>query len=198
MCSMDNADTFEEAFRLRKEIVDCKQEKFCDNKYWVPAIIAANKSDLPPHKIEVDVDEGRSRVENILDCGFMVCSAKTGENIEEIFGELFHLAKFPKQMSPKSHRRLTMEKSVDVGLSVVEPVSRSPSYRKSWKKTSLGALKRRDKEPETMSYQDVEARRPSLRTDLLGLRARASYAGDGNSDNDFIRKNSWHKRCSIQ
>lgn len=127
-------------------------------KRRIPIVIAANKSDLPESKRSVDLEEVRLQLMGWENCAFAECSAKTNVNVDELFFKLFHLAKLPKQMSPGLHRHAAMEKSLD-----------SAVQRKQSPVTRL-----RSKHSEPALAFDADAKRPSLRTDLLLLKLKKS------------------------
>lgn len=164
---MDNLDSYEEVFRLHAQIIDEKQiltGKTDDKKLKIPILIAANKTDLHESKQVVHLKEARDKVDKLNSCALVDCSAKFGHNIDEVFTKLFELSRFPKEItSPQTHKKLTSNMSVDRHL--------------RGSKTPLIRLRSKHSEPALMTGIDTEARRPSLRTDLLILRAKASGSG---------------------
>ena len=84
--SLDNAQSWEEVYRLRDMIIEAK------NDPEVPIVIVANKSDL-----EVDRSLPHESLEAtaIFDWenGYVECSAKERKNINKIFRELLNQTK---------------------------------------------------------------------------------------------------------
>lgn len=150
----------------------------------VPMAVAANKLDLPTSKHAVNLDEIRSKILSLNNCAFVECSAKTGQNINELFAKLFMLAKLPKQMSPGQHRHVGLEKSVDSALPPQSSSGSTAEYSTSCgdgsaasaanRKAKASIIRLRSKHSEPAVAFDAEARRPSLRTDLMLLRAKQS------------------------
>lgn len=197
VCSMDKLGSYEKIFHLRDQIIDAKnpddgpsaisamaqadyQKRSASivssqsySNFRIPIAIAANKIDLPPSKHAFNLDEARTIFTTFAHCVFVECSAKTGANVDELFSKLFALAKLPKQMAPGLHRRVGLEKSVDSATSTAsDPVPGPSGNRRFSRGPSLRRLRSKHNEP-ALAYE-AEVRRPSLRTDLMLLRAKQS------------------------
>jgi len=85
----------------------------------IPILFILNKTDLPPHKWQVTVEEVRSLLSKVVPkqnstTEFMVaCSARTNENVMRAFGRVFTMGKLPKYMNPEQHKVLRNELSAD-------------------------------------------------------------------------------------
>ncbi|XP_050704542.1 uncharacterized protein LOC126989996, partial [Eriocheir sinensis] len=120
----------------------------------------------PPKKV-VTQEEVHQFVSSLSCCAYMDVSAKLNYNVDKLFYELFVLANLPMEMSPALHKRVcpmqtgqTTATSCPVGI----PGS-SSRYRGL-------SIRRRLSDAYGMVAPNV--RRPSIRTDLLILRAKTS------------------------
>ncbi|KAI1732371.1 ras family domain-containing protein [Ditylenchus destructor] len=142
----------------------------------VPVVFVLNKIDLPKYKWQVTLDEVKALlnkvVPNTLDC-FVACSAKDNDNVIRVFSRLFTLSKLPKFMNPESHKALRNELSADrvVGSSSPNGTSSTSNARKPVLQRMRSKFSK-DNDDEIII--DVNARRPSLRTDLLLNRAKSA------------------------
>lgn len=75
--------SFDATDRFRKMILRCKE---ADEKAEIPMILAGNKIDMAAER-KVTTEEGKKKAEQ-WKCGFFESSAKTTENIEQIFTEI--------------------------------------------------------------------------------------------------------------
>lgn len=175
--SVDNPNSCDEIFRIREQVMEIKDdavgssvgEKLYKKSFKsrpIPIVVAANKLDLPKFKHLVNLDDVRGKLLNYSNCAFVECSAKDNLNIDELFYKIFYLAKLPKQMSPNLHRHVCLEKSLDSALTEASTSSSSTAP----KKTSLIRLRSKNSEPTIVFNSD--AKRPSLRTDLLSLKLK--------------------------
>lgn len=176
MYSIDNRDSFEEAIRLRDQIIECKRQCLGSSSRKalnVPMLLVGNKCDREKYRaIE------KSEAAKVLDCQsdsrFIETSAKKNINIEEVFIKLFEMAKLPTEMSPSLHRKV------------------NPSYVSS---TSASSGKRgmsiRRKMSDACGTIAPNVRRPSIRTDLLVAQTRT---GASKSSTDEQR----YSKCLIQ
>uniref|UniRef100_A0A915EKD6 GTP-binding protein Rhes n=1 Tax=Ditylenchus dipsaci TaxID=166011 RepID=A0A915EKD6_9BILA len=148
-----------------------------------PVVFVLNKTDLPAHKWQVSEQEVQELVSKVVngkeDC-FVSCSALSNENVSKVFSRVFTLGKLPKYMNPETHKLLRTELSADRVLNstcngasnIVAPVTKKPVLQRMRSKFS------KDNDDEIII--DVNARRPSLRTDLLLNRAKCVLAPASN------------------
>ena len=126
-------------------------------------VIVGNKCDKEGHR-EVGTDELIALTEGAQGTGCVETSAKKNINIEEIFLKLFMLAKLPTEMSPSLHRKV------------------QPSYV-GGNTGSGGAFRRgvtiRRRLSDACGTVAPNARRPSIRTDLLILQTQRSVDSEG-------------------
>lgn len=195
--SIDCRESFEETIRLRNQIYEAKlgqstppsptQARSRRRRQLVPIVIVGNKSDLETRR-KVEAEELRGMVEThpVL-CDVVECSAKKNINIEEIFVKLFLLAKVPTEMSPSLHRR-------------VQPTYIGSSTDGGGGGGGGGASRRlmslRRRLSDACGAVALNARRPSIRTDLLTLQMRQNLFVDSGGDAEFARMDL--ARCSIQ
>ena len=95
--SVDDEDSFKEVERLRDEITD--------KRVSVPIVVVANKSDKDMTTWQVNSDHIESLVEIEWEHGFIEASAKTDENIIQIFTELMDRSDQHVMLSPAARRR---------------------------------------------------------------------------------------------
>lgn len=203
--SVDHPGSCDEMFQLRDQIMEIKDdscgssvgEKLYKKSFKsraTPIVVAANKLDLPKYKHVVNLDEVRMKLLNYNNCAFVECSAKDNLNVDDIFYKLFHLAKLPKQMSPSLHRHVCLEKSLDSAF-----VGDSGQSTTVPKKTSLVRLRSKNSEP-TLVY-NTDAKRPSLRTDLLSLKLKKqnqfTLTNPPATPNHIVTNGRKHSRCSV-
>lgn len=155
--SIDNKESYEEVKRLREEVLESKGYSQTGprprKRPDIPMMIVGNKCDLEESR-EIDTNEMITYTESCPGCGCAETSAKKNINIEEIFLKLFMLAKVPTEMSPSLHRK-------------VQPtyVSQSSGGSGSFRR---GVTIRR-RLSDACGAVAPNARRPSIRTDLLTL-----------------------------
>ncbi|XP_064478955.1 ras-related protein Rap-2c-like [Ornithodoros turicata] len=98
--SIDDSDSFEAVRRFRDDVLEARRR--------VPIVIVGNKLDLE------DCRNVRKEMVEALVCmdwehGFVECSAKTGEGVQEIFKELLAQANFTKKVAKATqHRRMSL------------------------------------------------------------------------------------------
>lgn len=179
--SVDNKDSFGEVQRLRKQIMDTK----CSNgAKSVPMVIAGNKCDRESAR-QVNTDDAKRAFDSSKKCTFVETSAKKFYNIDVLFKALFENAKMPSEMSPSLHRKIS--------------ASSSPALKPS----SNGKLALRRRLSEACGMVSPNARRPSVRSDLLQLRSKVHRNSQDEDDEDDDDTSSIHKKlrkiaCCIQ
>ncbi|XP_038065980.1 GTP-binding protein Rhes-like [Patiria miniata] len=180
--SIDNKDSFGEVQRLRKQILETK----CGNgAKSVPMVIAGNKCDRESSR-QVNAEDARRAFESSKKCTFVETSAKRCHNIDVLFKALFENAKMPSEMSPSLHRKIS--------------ASSSPALKPS----SNGKLALRRRLSEACGMVSPNARRPSVRSDLLQLRSKVHRnSQDEDDDDDDDDRSSIQKKlrkiaCCIQ
>ncbi|XP_063848984.1 GTP-binding protein Rhes-like [Scylla paramamosain] len=173
--SWDSRDSWNEILRLREQIVETKQcvtsslsgsrRRLRGGVTRVPMVIAGNKVDKE-HRV-VTAEEVQKFVSSLSCCAYVDASAKMNYNVDKLFYELFVLANLPMEMSPALHKRVcpiqqgqTTATSCPVGIPGSSGRHRGLSIR------------RRLSDAYGMVAPNV--RRPSIRTDLLILRAKTS------------------------
>lgn len=177
VCSLDSEESGDQVFRLRDQIFELKKELFNLNdpkSLRIPIVVAVNKTDLPPEKHRLHAEAVRKRANESPICGYVETSAKENSRVTDVFDQLFQLAKLPKELSPTISRRLVIQHS-----NPIDETSKCPnsSGDVSSAQNPLVRLKSRRGPPVSeICLIDTEARRPSLRTDLLLLRTKSSNA----------------------
>ena len=151
-------------------------------------LIVGNKCDKESER-EVGTDELISLADGAPGCGFVESSAKKNVNIEEIFVKLFCLGKLPTEMSPSMHRKV--QPSYVPGKDSKEEKSNgggspSGSFRKG--------VSIRRRLSDACGAVAPNARRPSIRTDLLILQTQRSLHGGSLDETGRDRDN----KCSVQ
>ncbi|XP_063698270.1 GTP-binding protein Rhes-like [Culicoides brevitarsis] len=196
--SMELRETYEEAIRLREQILEVKASSSTgprNKKHLpkVPMVIAGNKSDISTKSVTTHEVEAFCASQDSA-CIYVEVSAKTNCNIDELFYELFNVAGLPPEMAPNHHKRVT----TTFGSPCILP-SHVPSARN--KKTLT--IKRRLS--DAMGVVEENVRRPSIRTDLLMMRAKTTATGDndGNGSPANISRLTGNARsnqtaCSLQ
>ena len=127
-------------------------------KNLVPIVIVGNKCDRE-HSRAVEATEMKELSDSYPSCACIEVSAKKNINIEEIFLKLFVLAKLPTEMSPSLHRK--------VQPSCVDNTSPRGSRR---------GMTLRRRLSDACGAVAPNARRPSIRTDLLALQTRQNMS----------------------
>ena len=189
--SIDNQESFEQVKRLQEQVWECKGQSKSDKqsgirshskkKPDVPMIIVGNKCDKEKSRV-IGMDELQSLTEGVNCCDYVEASAKKNINIEEIFMKLFVQANLPQEMSPSLHRRVQPNY---VGQAKSKDNAQGSSFRRTM------TIRRRMS--DACGAVAPNARRPSIRTDLLILQTKRSVSQD---DERGTRRDS--KNCSIQ
>ncbi|KAE9553155.1 hypothetical protein FO519_003634 [Halicephalobus sp. NKZ332] len=162
--SVDQSQSIEQMADIYNQILECKATRCVAGR--IPIVFVLNKTDLPTSRWQITVEEVEEFIksttnETSCDHCFVTCSAAKNENIDKVFGKLFALGKLPKYMNPELHKMLRNELSADGIL----------SGRKKAVLQRMRSKFSKDSEDEVMI--DMNARRPSLRTDLLLNRAKS-------------------------
>ncbi|VDK42329.1 unnamed protein product [Anisakis simplex] len=162
--AVDQEESVTHMLEINKQILECKMngQRVC--RHSIPILFIVNKIDLPQTRWQIDFDEVCALLSSATDSSNNVCqcSASTPTNIDKVFGRIFTMAKLPKFMNPELHRNLRNELSTD---GIIE---------ENKKKKILQRMRSRFSKEENEIYIDVNARRPSLRTDLLMNRAKTA------------------------
>lgn len=137
-------------------------------------VIIGNKCDREKHR-DIDYSEGEELSRQYTNVSFIEASAKRNLNVEEAFIRLFTLAKLPAEMSPSLHRK--------VHPGVIEEDTGS---------TSRKSVSIRRRLSEACGTIAPNARRPSIRTDLLTAQMRSS------NSRSLIANNVGTSKCTIQ
>ncbi|XP_064088642.1 GTP-binding protein Rhes-like [Macrobrachium nipponense] len=163
--SWDSRDSWQEVMRLREQILETKQSASASSTGSrkkrgaprVPMVIAGNKCDREQRG--VTCEEVQEFVSSLSCCGYVDTSAKKEYNVDKLFYELFVLANLPMEMSPALHKRVC-------------PCQPQQEAIGSGSRHRGLSIRRRLSEAYGMVAPNV--RRPSIRTDLLILRAKTS------------------------
>uniref|UniRef100_A0A7E4UPQ7 Small monomeric GTPase n=1 Tax=Panagrellus redivivus TaxID=6233 RepID=A0A7E4UPQ7_PANRE len=163
--SVDQSQSVGQLADIRNQILECKVTRGFTGV--IPIVFVLNKTDLPQYKWQVTVTEVEDLIksatgESCCDSCFVTCSAANNENIDKVFGKVFVMGKLPKYMNPELHKMLRNELSADGAL----------NGRKKAVLQKMRSKFSKDNEDEVLI--DVNARRPSLRTDLLLNRAKTA------------------------
>ena len=192
--SLDSRESFDEVKRLQEQIIQVKGERPGGGggtdgaagatagvlrgrkKVTVPIVVVGNKSDLDVER-QVDSSDLRGVVDAVPGNACVESSAKKNQNIEEIFLKLFLLANLPTEMSPSLHRKVT---PMYVGSPSPGSIRRTVTLRRRLS-DACGAIA-------------PNARRPSIRTDLLLMQMQTNKKKLVRADSEG-QKDS---RCTIQ
>uniref|UniRef100_A0A0N4ZHR5 TBC domain-containing protein kinase-like protein n=1 Tax=Parastrongyloides trichosuri TaxID=131310 RepID=A0A0N4ZHR5_PARTI len=162
--SVDHPESLNHMLDLHDQIIECKLGKGLPIQN-IPMIYVLNKTDLPRVKWQHNEAEFANKIIQFTGSQnkHILCSAKLNENMDVLFVNLFQQARLPKFMCPGAHRALRTKHSAD-------------EYEES--SSSRGHLLRRmrekfSRESEDECYTQLNARRSSLRTDLLLTRAKS-------------------------
>ncbi|XP_061031557.1 dexamethasone-induced Ras-related protein 1 [Eubalaena glacialis] len=162
--SLDNRDSFEEVQRLKRQILDtksCLKNKTKEN-VDVPLVICGNKEDRDFYR-EVEQRE----IEQLVGadpqrCAYFEISAKRNSRLDQMFHALFAMASLPREMSPDLHRQV------------------SAQHCEALHKTALRGKRLRraggDRD-DAFGILAPWARRPSVHSDLMYIREKASGGG---------------------
>lgn len=109
--SLDNRESFEEAQRLRQQILDTKSclKSKPKGRVDVPLVLCGNKGDRDLHR-EVEPAEVRQLLgDGPQRCAYFEVSAKRNSSLDPMFRALFAMAGLPGEMSPGLHRRVSAQ-----------------------------------------------------------------------------------------
>ena len=177
-------------------------------KQCSPVVVVGNKCDRELHRV-VTPGELQDLVATLPQCVGLESSAKKNFNIEEIFVQLFVLARLPAEMSPSQHRRVPITYVGGGSAKIKKGVSLDGEPAASSRPGRVGTSLLRRQMSDACGAVAPNVRRPSIRTDLLLLQTRSrtsaavagglgSFRGVSGSDKqiNLIRKDSG--RCIIQ
>ena len=138
--------------------------------------------DQPPSNPPSNVITRRSP----QNCGNIETSAKRDLNINEAFVKLFEIARLPSEMSPSLHRRVTAvaERETSSSSSDAAAAKSTPGSAAAAAAVSGGllspAMSLRRRVSEACGAVAANARRPSVRTDLLMMSYKRHDSQNGN------------------
>ncbi|XP_068102524.1 dexamethasone-induced Ras-related protein 1-like [Hyperolius riggenbachi] len=157
--SLDNRDSFEEVQRLKKQITETKSclKSKTKESFEVPLVICGNKADRDFYR-EVQPNEIEQLVGEDDNCCYFEVSAKKNTQLNEMFQGLFTLAKLPSEMSPNLHRKVSIQYCEIL-------------HKKSFKGKKL------KEDGDSYGILAPFARRPSIHSDLMYIRAKATGGG---------------------
>ncbi|KAJ8038170.1 GTP-binding protein Rhes [Holothuria leucospilota] len=162
--SFSDRNSFQEVIRLRDQIIETKLQ--VKGSKVVPMVIAGNKCDLTQEERQVSSEEALKQFSNTRRCSYIETSAKKVINIDILFQMLFENAKLPSEMSPSMHRKVS--------------ISQSPTLRP----TAPGKWGIRRRLSEACGVVTPNARRPSVRSDLMQLRFQALHGSSFDFDDE--------------
>ena len=174
---IDSRESFQEVLRLRQHIIDIKRSN--KGPKAVPMVIAGNKCEKTEERT-VKLEDVRKALGSARRCTCLEASAKDHIEIDTLFQALFENARLPCEMTPSQHRKISASSS---------PVQSSRGL----------SLRRRNS--DACGVVSENARRPSLRSDLMQVRTSALRNGhrDDDVDDDDTDENQRRKRgCEIQ
>ncbi|XP_030840986.1 dexamethasone-induced Ras-related protein 1 [Strongylocentrotus purpuratus] len=182
--SIDDRNSFQEAIRLREQIQATKTT--ANGTKCPPMVIAGNKCDKDNNR-QVPLDEAKAAFDQTRRCNFLETSAKKFYNVDVLFRCLFENARLPSEMSPSLHRKVS--------------ASHGPT---SLRPTHIGKLALRRRLSEACGMVTPNARRPSVRSDLLQLRLKTMRGSSMDEvDDEDSERSSIHRKlrkamCCIQ
>ncbi|XP_021958232.1 ras-related protein Rap-2a [Folsomia candida] len=95
--AVDDDTSFDEMLTLRNQVVQSKGD-------GIPLVVVGNKTDLDSEEHRVDENQAQ-KVVNRWNHGFVLCSAKTGDRVTDVFKELLTQAKVTYRLSPALRKR---------------------------------------------------------------------------------------------
>lgn len=147
-------------------------------------VIVGNKCDCANQR-EVDLEKAKRMISVGKRCSFIEVSAKENIQIVEMFRILFEHARLPNEMTPAMHKSM----------------SGSTSPNTSPKMAQKGIVLRK-RISDACGVISPNARRPSLRSDLLQVRDNAlrGRSKKDDEDDDVFEDSCIHKKrgCQIQ
>ncbi|EEB17515.1 dexras1, putative [Pediculus humanus corporis] len=182
--SMDSRESFEEVIRLREQILETKLSATVNSSgvrkrstnLRVPMVIVGNKCDKEMKTVTLDEAKSFAATQD-ENCSFVETSAKKNIRIDDLFHELFVVSGLPLEMAPNHHKRINAQ----FGSPCTLPPSATSSPKS--KKCTI-SIKRRLSDACGVVAPNV--RRPSIRTDLMMMRAKTSHCGISNTHNKCI------------
>ncbi|NP_001155344.1 dexamethasone-induced Ras-related protein 1 [Ovis aries] len=162
--SLDNRDSFEEVRRLKRQILDTKSclKNKTKEDVDVPLVICGNKGDRDFHR-QVEPREIHQLVgADPRRCAYFEISAKRNSSLDQMFHALFAMANLPCEMSPDLHRRVSAQHS--------EALHQKALQGKRLRRAGGD----RD---DALGILAPWARRPSVHSDLMYIREKASGGG---------------------
>lgn len=169
MYDITSRHSFNESEVILEQLYACKQGAN-DVLTPVPVVLVGNKLDRENERA-VPFSEAKGLCEGsnpLTDC--FEASAKFNSNMEKIFIRLFEMAKLPVEMCPSMHRKVT------------------PSYPAPINKRLHFNIGR--KVSEACGVLQINARRPSVSSDLMVAKSRGSFKRGSESKETL--------RCTIQ
>ncbi|CAH1171237.1 unnamed protein product [Phaedon cochleariae] len=197
--SMDSRETFEEAIRLREQIIETKVNAGAGSSSTVglrkkslprvPMLLAGNKCDKEMRTVTAEEAQTYCDTQD-SSCAFVETSAKKNYKVEEVFYQLFLAAGLPLEMAPNHHKRVSAHFGAPCPLPPPTPAHMAKKYHLSVKRRLSDAC----------GVVTPNVRRPSIRTDLMIMRTKTCSLGDspGNSNNSPIRWRRVEKECVLQ
>ncbi|XP_019867870.1 GTP-binding protein Rhes [Aethina tumida] len=196
--SMDSRETFEEAIRLREQIIETKVNAGASSNSGggltrkktlprVPMILAGNKCDkemktVTPEEAQTYCDTQDSS------CAFVETSAKKNLKVDEVFYQLFLVANLPQEMAPNHHKRISANFGAPCPLPPSAPSHHAKKYHLSVKRRLSDAC----------GVVTPNVRRPSIRTDLMIMRTKTCSLGDGNVNSTGSNWRKIENNCVLQ
>ena len=170
--SIESRDSFNEVRRILDQIYASKTSSDSPNSRTarrpkIPLVIVGNKTDVDTER-EIGTDELVELADQCPCSGYIETSAKTDQNIEEVFVKLFLLAKLPVEMSPSMHRKV--QPMYTGGSGNKDSESRASSFKRT--------VTIRRRLSDACGAVAPHARRPSIRTDLLMWQTKRSLSQD--------------------
>ncbi|XP_058139317.1 dexamethasone-induced Ras-related protein 1 [Dasypus novemcinctus] len=160
--SLDSRDSFEEVHRLKQQVLDTKSclKSRTKEDVDVPLVICGNKGDRDSHR-----EVGQREIERLVGddprrCAYFEVSAKRNSSVDQMFRALFAMARLPSEMSPDLHRQVSAQHC-------------DALPRKALRGRRL--LRAGGGDPgDAVGIVAPFARRPSVHSDLLYIREKAS------------------------
>ncbi|CAG9862074.1 unnamed protein product [Phyllotreta striolata] len=197
--SMDSRETFEEAIRLREQIIETKINAGASSTGVgltrkktlprVPMVLAGNKCDKEMRTVTVEEAQTFCDSQDSC-CAFVETSAKRNFKVDEVFYQLFLVANLPLEMAPNHHKRVSASFGAPCPLPPSAPGHHGKKYHLSVKRRLSDAC----------GVVTPNVRRPSIRTDLMIMRTKTCSLGEapGSSSNSPIRWRRVDNGCILQ
>eukprot|EP00062_Callorhinchus_milii_P026880 gi/632989521/ref/XP_007883693.1/ PREDICTED: GTP-binding protein Rhes-like isoform X2 [Callorhinchus milii] len=159
---LDSRTSFEEVERLHRQILECKTclrtraGAGAGAGLGVPIMLVGNKADRGEPLRAVRGEEAEQLIAGDQNSSYFEISAKRNTNLEGMFRALLSMSQLPHEMSPALHRKVSVQYS--------EAFHRKCSRSRS--------RSRGDKDKVALGMVSPFARRPSVNTDLMYLKAK--------------------------